>query len=790
TPNTIHTCSFVVSLDFTSSGENPTCVPTASYDFAQFSQYQASLKPTSSPITAIAESGKSTTCLVSSSSKWVIDSGATDHMTGNSSLLSAFQSNLTSNTVTLADGSTSCVMGSGTANPTSSISFKLTRTLNCSVSFFDRCLFRDLTTAIIGRGRESGGLYILENHVPRSLVCSSTLTPLEAHCRLGHPSLSTMKKLCPQFQSLSVLECESCQFAKHHRLPSVSRVNKRASSPFELVHSDVWGPCSVTSKTGFRYFVTFVDDYSRVTWLYLMKNRSELFSIFCAFCNEIKTQFNISVRILRSNNAKEYFSAQFLSYMTQNGILHQSSCMDTPSQNGVAERKNRHLLEVTRSLLFHMKVPKHFWADAEDDLLIYTVQPMSSPLPQPVPSVSRPTRPPVVHVYSRRLEIPDSDPPPATSLGDPVPHTDHDSDLDLPIALRKGKRSCTYPISSFVSYNQLSSCSRCFVTSLDSVPIPNTVGEALSHPGWCDAMKEEMEALDANGTWELLPLPTGKKAIGCKWVFTVKVNPDGSVARLKARLVAKGYAQTYGSLYGLKQSPRAWFGRFSEAVQEFGMQKSKCDHSVFYRQSEAGLILLVVYVDDIVITGSDSAGISSLKTFLQTQFQTKDLGLLKYFLGIEVMRSKKGIFLSQRKYVLDLLIETGKFGAKPCSAPMTPTLQASRDSELAMAQSVCEVMWILQLLDETGFKTSLPAKLWCDNQAALHIASNPVFHERTKHIEIDYHFIREKIQQQIISTGHIKTGEQLGDIFTKALNGARIDYICNKLGMINIYAPT
>jgi len=91
-------------------------------DFAQFSQCQASPKPTSSPVTAIAESGKSIICLVSSSSKWVIDSGATDHMTGNSSLLSAFQSNLTSSTITLADGSTSCVMGSRTANLTSSIS--------------------------------------------------------------------------------------------------------------------------------------------------------------------------------------------------------------------------------------------------------------------------------------------------------------------------------------------------------------------------------------------------------------------------------------------------------------------------------------------------------------------------------------------------------------------------------------------------------------------------------------------------------------------------------------------
>ena len=83
-----------------------------------------------------------------------------------------------------------------------------------------------------------------------------------------------------------------------------------------------------------------------------MKNHSELFYIFCNFCAKIKTQFHVPVRTLRNDNAKEFLSANFQTYMSQNGILHQSSCVDTPSQNGVAERKNRHLLEIVRALLF------------------------------------------------------------------------------------------------------------------------------------------------------------------------------------------------------------------------------------------------------------------------------------------------------------------------------------------------------------------------------------------------------------------------------------------------------
>ena len=97
-----------------------------------------------------------------------------------------------------------------------------------------------MTKQIIGRGRESGGLYILDPVVSKPITCFGVTTPFETHCRLGHPSLPLLKKLCPRFSSQLSLDCESCQFAKHHCLSYSPRVNKRASAPFELVHSDVW----------------------------------------------------------------------------------------------------------------------------------------------------------------------------------------------------------------------------------------------------------------------------------------------------------------------------------------------------------------------------------------------------------------------------------------------------------------------------------------------------------------------------------------------------------------------
>jgi hypothetical protein len=142
-----------------------------------------------------------------------------------------------------------------------------------------------------------------------------------------------------------------------------------------------------------------------------------------------------------------------------------------------------------------------------------------------------------------------------------------------------------------------------------------------------------------------MEVPPGMAATGNK----------GKVCRLKK------------ALYGLKQSPRVWFDRFRHAI---GYRQCNRDHIVFYMHSNQKITSLDVYVDDIIITGDDEAEIVKLKKCLSNAFEVKDLGQLKYFLSIEIARSKKGIVLSQRKYTLDLLDETGMIQYRAAATPM------------------------------------------------------------------------------------------------------------------------
>ncbi|RVW54234.1 Retrovirus-related Pol polyprotein from transposon TNT 1-94 [Vitis vinifera] len=951
---------------------------------------------------------------------WIVDTGASDHMTGDAAILQNYKPSNGHSSVHIADGSKSKIAGTGSIKLTKDLYLdsvlhvpnldcnllsisKLAHDLQCVTKFYPNlCVFQDL---------KSGKM------IGSAELCSGSTS--------FHVANSQTKSLKQVAYSL--------RFAKHTRTV-YPQIPYKPSTVFSLVHSDVWGPSRIKNISGTRWFVTFVDDHTRVTWVFLMKEKSEVGHIFQTFNLMVQNQFNSKIQVLKSDNAKEYFTSSLSTYLQNHGIIHISSCVDTPQQNGVAERKNRHLLEVARCLMFSSNVPNYFWGEA-----ILTATYLINRMPSRVLTFQSPRQlflkqfphthaassdlplkvfgcTTFVHVYpqNRSKFAPRANKciflgysptqkgykcysstnkrfyttmdvsffehvffyPKSHVQGESmnehqvwesflegVPSFHSESPNPSQFAPTELSTPCRHQFSQpstqmrrkrqELEHRSQSTCGQ-YIDSNSSLPeenigedragevlipsiddstlpialrkgVPNTIQEALKISEWKKAVQDEIDALEKNGTWTITDLPVGKRPVGCKWIFTIKYKADGSVERFKARLVARGILLSLAinqdwclqqldiknaflngdleeevymeippgfeesmaknqvcklqkSLYGLKQSPRAWFDRFTKAVLKLGYKQGQADHTLFVKKSHAGkLAILIVYVDDIILSGNDMGELQNLKKYLSEEFEVKDLGNLKYFLGMEVARSRKGIVVSQRKYILDLLKETGMLGCKPIDTPMdsqkklgiekestpvdrgryqrlvgrliylshtrpdigfavsavsqfmhSPTEEhmeavyrilrylkmtpgkglffrktENRDTEKqsvvarssaeaeyrALAQGICEGIWIKRVLSELGQTSSSPILMMCDNQAAISIAKNPVHHDRTKHVEIDRHFITEKVTSETVKLNYVPTKHQTADILTKALPRPNFEDLTCKLGLYDIYSP-
>ena len=511
-----------------------------------------------------------------------------------------------------------------------------------------------------------------------------------------------------------------------------------------------------------------------------------------------------------------------------------------------------------------------------------------------------------------------------------------------------------------------------FVADISGIE-PIDVADALSQREWKQAMLDEYNALTRNKTWSLVELPQDRNVVGCKWVFKVKENPDGTIARHKARLVAKGYLQTAGfdysetfspvvkpttirvvltialakgwvlkqldvnnaflngdlneevymqqppgfertgseslvcrlhkALYGLKQAPRAWFDKLRSFLTQQGFDYSRADQSLYFKFTSSYCIYILVYVDDIIITGSNNTELQSFISILHSQFSLKDLGSLSFFLGIEVKNCKGGVLLSQKKYITDLLKRAKMDDANSLPTPMITSLKLTSDvgdpvdnpheyrsvvgalqyititrpeicfsvnkacqfmqnpldthwkavkrilrylkgtlddgillvkSEMltltgfsdadwgndlvdrrsttghcvylgdnlvswnskkqhsvsrssteseyrSLASVAAEIIWIQTLLSELKIKLPAIPKVWCDNTSTISLSANPVLHNRTKHMEIDLFFLREKVMANQLIVGYVPSLDQVADIFTKPLSTHFFDRLKERL---------
>ncbi|WZZ78411.1 hypothetical protein YC2023_098983 [Brassica napus] len=1098
----------------------------------------------------------------------IIDSGASHHMISDTNLIKDIEP--TNGCVMIANGDKIPIKGIGnlklfdkttrafyipefTSNLLSVK--KCTTDLNCNVIFSPNDVkFQDIESSqLIGKGVTKGELYMLEkldpvsNHNCSFTSASSLNKNALWHARLGHPHERALNLMLPGV----VFEndkCEACILGKHCK-NVFPRTSTAYENCFDLIHTDVW-TAPIFSRDNHKYFVTFIDEKSKYTWLTLIPSKDRVIDAFKNFQAYVTNHYHAKIKILRSDNGGEYTSYAFKSHLDHHGILHQTSCPYTPQQNGVAERKNRHLMEVARSLMFQANVPKRFWSDAvstacylinriptrvlkdqapfevlnqrkpsltymrvfgclcyvlvpgelrnklearsrkamfigysttqkgykcydpearrvlvsrdvkfieergyyeeknQEDLRDLTSdkagvlrvileglgikmnQDQSTRSGQPEESSNEPRRaaqtPHLDHEGGSEPETQEngqegvglseegeefnsgSHHQGEQDQGDEEHHSEaqepHIQDEQVQVqeqpVLRRSTRIRKDPsswVNTRVYYNAQAVedpsrvvCSfaqypeeHCaFMVNLDENYIPRSYEEAIMDKEWKESVGAEAGAMIKNDTWYESELPKGKKAVSSKWIFTIKYKADGKVERKKSRLVARGFTQTYGedyietfapvaklhtirivlslavnlgwglwqmdvknaflqgeledevymhpppglehlvkkgnvlrlkkAIYGLKQSPRAWYNKLSTTLNGRGFKKSELDHTLFTLTTPSGMIALLVYVDDIIITGSDKEGIIATKEFIKSMFEIKDLGEMKYFLGIEICRSKEGLFMSQRKYTLDLLKGAGAYGGKTARMPMEDGYKVPREGEIedskpyqdpklyrklvgkliyltitrpdicfavnqvsqhmqvpkehhwrmverilmylngspdqgvwmgcngstevvgycdadwagdradrrsttgyctfiggnlvtwkskkqkvvscssaeaeyrAMLKLTNELVWIKGILKHLEIDQATPMTMHCDNQAAIHIASNSVFHERTKHIEVDCHKVRQMIILGVILPCYTRSEDQLADVFTKAARQKTMESIHIRLGLIDL----
>ncbi|KAG7592301.1 Integrase catalytic core [Arabidopsis thaliana x Arabidopsis arenosa] len=1055
----------------------------------------------------VLNTGKTTTQLSGKNANdvWILDTGATHHMTG--------QIDLLTDTRDIAPVLVSLAAGDAIATKQGTI--KLTPQLSLYNVYLvpgfhiNLISFGQLVTENFLVGQVTDKILLLQNRITRTLIGLGerereglyrfrgieTATALQTrvaddlvlwHHRLGHPS-SRVTRMIPVFRGVSntssehlFKSCDVCLRSKQTR-QSFPDSSNNAKAVFDLIHVDLWGPYRTTAFCGSRYFLTIVDDHSRAVWLYLLPDKTQVARHLRDFLALIERQFSKKVKSIRSDNGSEFMC--LTRFFEEQGIVHETSCVHTPQQNGRVERKHRHILNVARALRFHANLPIDYWGeciltagylinrtpstllqgatpfeklygntpsythlrvfgclayahnfdhkgdkftsrsrrciflgypygkkgwklyDLEREIFfvsrdvtfqedVFPLSTSTSPLPPlntgeisspllaappdddtdsleitaavtPAPVESEKTVESETVLAKETPAVTENTggvtAPAAESLGQgkrpKIPNVRlHDyvvgtvsiappPPLSSPSSSTQPSSGSHYPLSDYISCDRFSPKHRSYLASLTANVEPRSFAEAMEYEVWKNAMGSEMDALQRNHTWDLEELPPDKKALGSKWVFTIKLRSDGTIERHKARLVVLGNHQKEGidytetfcpvakmttvrmfldyaakknheihqmdvhnaflhgdlleevymkvpqgfssagdtrvcrlrkSLYGLKQAPRCWFAKLVDALLKYGFSQTRSDYSLFVYSKKGISLRILVYVDDLIISGNSPAEIQTFKNYLSTCFHMKDLGFLKYFLGLEVARSPAGIYLCQRKYATEIVTEAGLLGCRPAGSPIDQNhrLSLANGPELADPQtyrrlvgrliyllatrpdltyaihilsqymqhpreehwlaalkvlrylkgtlgqgillradspmhftgwcdsdhSACpltrrsltgwfvqlgsspiswktkkqdvvslssaeaeyramnevtkELKWLKELLQDLGFDHTDPMTIRCDNKAAIHLSCNPVFHERTKHIERDCHFVRDEIVKGVLKPLH------------------------------------
>ncbi|GAU28769.1 hypothetical protein TSUD_357540, partial [Trifolium subterraneum] len=452
--------------------------------------------------------------------------------------------------------------------------------------------------------------------------------------------------------------CRNCLVGKQSRKSFVDHIAMRAKNKLDVVYTDVCGPFDIVYLGGNRYFVSFVDEYSRMMWLYLIKTKDGVLTIFKKFKALVEKQAERSRKLLRSDGGGEYTSHEFRDFCATQGISHEITTPYTPQHNGLCARRNKTIMDMTRCLLKEKGLPNEFWGEAVTTACYVLNKSPTKRLDKVPEAIWNGSTPSVKHlrghtsftiqtkkiVASRDVTIDEKSQwkwdNAGTNSQSTVPFTFEDviDENDTPQATATIEPEVTHVEPHVGTHVRRSDRPRAPVTK-----------SAV----WRKAMEDEIHSIERNNTWDLMSLHANKKPIVVKWVYKVKHLPNGSIAKHKARLMAKDVKSAFlngtleeavyveqpegfivkgqedkvlklnKALYGLKQAPRAWNKRIDDFLQQTGYSKCTVEHGIYI----------------------------------------------------------KGLIVHQKKYVTDVLKRFNMMDCNPANTPMETNLKLSNDEE-------------------------------------------------------------------------------------------------------------
>nr|AAX94887.1 retrotransposon protein, putative, Ty1-copia sub-class [Oryza sativa Japonica Group]ABA92936.1 retrotransposon protein, putative, Ty1-copia subclass [Oryza sativa Japonica Group] len=721
----------------------------------------------------------------SDGSSWVVDSGCTNHMTGERNDGKGKVIGLDKIAISNNQSLSNVLLVNSLSYNLLSVSQLCKLGYNCLFTDEDVTVFRRDVSSVAFKGNLKGDLYLVDFDVDRvnpetCLIAKSSMGWLW-HRRLAHVGMWNLATLLKGEHILGLTSvtfekdrvCSACQAEKQVGNPHPIKNIMTTTRPLELLHMDLFGPVAYISIGGNKYGFVIVDDFSRFTWVYFLHDKSEAQDVFKRFAKQAQNLYDLTIKRVRSDNGGEFKNTQVEEFLDEEGIKHEFSTPYDPPQNSIVERKNRTLIEAARAMLDEYKTSDIFWVEAEvpgpsprkfgaeDSQGVPTAQvdgidaegTVEHPDQAQVPSVHHPR---IHHTVQR-------DHPVDNILGD----------------IRKGVTTRSR-VANFCQHYS-------FVSSLE----PTRVEDALGDPDWVMAMQEELNNFTCNLVWTSVERPD-QNVIGTKLY-----QMDVKSAFLNGPILELVYVE---------QPP--------------GFEDPKLPNHV-YKLHKAQ-------------NGLKQALELEFSSIMTKRFEMSMMGELTFFLALQVKQAQEGTFISQTKYMKDILKKFGMEDAKTIKTPMptnghrdldengkcvdqkgcdfellgysdsdyagckvdrkstTGTCQFLRQSlvswsskkqnsialstaeaEYVAADSCCaQLLWMKQTLKDFGYNfTKIP--LLCDNESATKIANNPVQHSRTKHIDIRHHFLRDHETKGDICLTHVRTESQLADIFTKPLDEKR-----------------